>query len=523
MKMKKIINGINLIVVFCLMVAAAIVLAVSSVTTIYYEMHSDNDQPLYGSENIPLLALFVVGVLLVFFLIYRIGLFKISRLFAVAGILFVTAYCLMLILAIHPQAVNDSKTLDDIINSFAAGDYSSLTQPGGYLFIWPFQLGYVAFGQLMVSLFGQSNYFAWDLLQLICIQVTMVLIYLITREIFEDEKVAGMAMLMSFGALFFYNYVTYIYGDIISMLPQTLALYLMVRFVKTDRAIYGAASAICTAAAIVIKTNCEIALIALLMILLGSAWDGHGQESGNSGKESAFAPRLVKRIILAALFLAFTFGAKTGVDAYFCDLTGLDKIPDGNPAWAHIAMGLQESELEDGWFNGYNYRVFEENNYDTEATAAAARENISNTLSGFAADPGAGVRFFLRKFTTQWADPVCVSTHNLDLVSRHVENQPQLCDFLVFGKGSRMMQWVMNVFMTVCYLGVFVCMIHFLRKKELSSSRMLLLILIFGGICFHEFWEGSSRYAMRYYIYWLPYAACGLEVIFGYICKHKKR
>jgi hypothetical protein len=42
---------------------------------------------------------------------------------------------------------------------------------------------------------------------------------------------------------------------------------------------------------------------------------------------------------------------------------------------------------------------------------------------------------------------------------------------------------------------------------------MLILILIFGGILFHEFWEGSSRYAMRYYIYWLPYAAFGMKKV----------
>ena len=185
-------------------------------------------------------------------------------------------------------------------------------------------------------------------------------------------------------------------------------------------------------------------------------------------------------------------------------------------------MGLQENELEDGWFNGYNYQVFRENDYDSALTAEAAKENIAETLRGFMNNPKWGVKFFLRKFTTQWADPVCVSTHNLDLVSRHVENQSSFCDFLVFGKGGRILAWGMNVFMTVCYLGVLVFLILAIRKGLLDSPRMMLLILIFGGILFHEFWEGSSRYAMRYYIYWLPYAAYGLEVLLGYIHKHGK-
>ena len=47
--------------------------------------------------------------------------------------------------------------------------------------------------------------------------------------------------------------------------------------------------------------------------------------------------------------------------------------------------------------------------------------------------------------------------------------------------------------------------------------------LIFGGIAFHEFWEGSSRYTMRYYIYYLPFGAYGLKVLLGFIREHVKR
>jgi hypothetical protein len=68
----------------------------------------------------------------------------------------------------------------------------------------------------------------------------------------------------------------------------------------------------------------------------------------------------------------------------------------------------------------------------------------------------------------------------------------------------------MNVFMSVCYLCVLVHLFIMLRRGKASGQEMLLLILIFGGMVFHEFWEGSSRYAMRYYVYWLPFAASGM-------------
>ena len=202
-------------------------------------------------------------------------------------------------------------------------------------------------------------------------------------------------------------------------------------------------------------------------------------------------------------------------------VTGLEAIPKGSPSVSHIAMGLQEDGgLEPGWYNGYNYNVFGANDYDTELTKKEATGEIMNRLNLYIHHPFYGMRFFTRKFLSQWGDPVCISTHNLDCVSRHHEISP-LGRFIVFGAGSTVITWIMNVFMTLCYLGVVIYFIRVLRKKHVSDYEMLMLLLIFGGMLFHEFWEGSSRYAMRYYIYQLPFAACGLKVLLGFIHEHK--
>ena len=114
-------------------------------------MHVDVDFPHYSRENIPLLLISLILVFGIFAFLKSKDVFTSKKMIGFA-LIFCIAYCLMLILVIKPQPVNDSKTLDDIINAFMAGDYSSLTQKGGYLFIWPFQLGYVYFGQLVCSI-----------------------------------------------------------------------------------------------------------------------------------------------------------------------------------------------------------------------------------------------------------------------------------------------------------------------------------------------------------------------------------
>ena len=150
------------------------------------------------------------------------------------------------------------------------------------------------------------------------------------------------------------------------------------------------------------------------------------------------------------------------------------------------------------------------------------RLSSSESLGSFVTRPLHGGRFLLRKFTTQWADPVCISTHNLDFVSRHVENPTDLMYYIVFGDGNIITSQIMNVFMSVCYLCVFIYLLTRIRKGKLSEQEMLLLIMIFGGIIFHEFWEGSSRYTMRYYVYWMPFAACGMKSILDRISLRRR-
>jgi hypothetical protein len=96
-----------------------------------------------------------------------------------------------------------------------------------------------------------------------------------------------------------------------------------------------------------------------------------------------------------------------------------------------------------------------------------------------------------------------------------VENPGILKDFIVFGNGSIILRWIMNVFMSVCYLCVLIYLLVRVRSHRIPAKEMLLLVLILGGMTFHQFWEGSSRYAMRYYIYWVPYAAFGMDALLG--------
>ena len=198
-------------------------------------MHIDVDFPHYKSETITHLLLSMAVVFIFFLILYKKNLLNNSKIYVILALIFCAAYCITLVLSIKPLPVDDSKLIDDVLLEIEEGNYSSLTGAGGYLYTWPFQLGYVFFGQLMDRFFGHGNYFAWDIVQLISILVTVYVLYQITWELFEDRKICSIAALLSMGMLFFYNYVTYIYGDILSMGPQTVALYLIILYIKREK------------------------------------------------------------------------------------------------------------------------------------------------------------------------------------------------------------------------------------------------------------------------------------------------
>ena len=318
------------------------------------------------------------------------------------------------------------------------------------------------------------------------------------------------------------------------MAPQTFALYLVILFVKREKIKYAFFATIFMGLAVLLKTNSEIALIAIGIILLLSTHKDKISENGYCSYE--IPKRLLCRVVLLVFMVLVVWGFKGLVNSHYLKLTGLSELPGGSPSVSHIVMGLSESELEDGWYNRYNYDVFAENEYNTEKTKIAATQDLKERLQFFSQNPVYFGKFMLRKFVTQWADSVCISTHNLDLVSRHVDNPGKLKDFIVFGKGSIILRWVMNVFMSVCYLCVLIYLISRImarrisRKSEnlerisvVSTQEMLLLVLILGGMAFHQFWEGSSRYAMRYYVYWMPYAAWGMNALLEKLSRIRRK
>ena len=444
---------------------------------------------------------------------------------------------LFLVLVIRGNATNDALQLDEIMQAFSRGDYSSL-QEGGYLFVYPFQVTYVLIGQVIQALCGPSNYLVYQLLNVVSILCNLYFLYQITWELFHDRKVCAVMQLLSMGCWFYYVFATFIYADLWSFAVQSAAFLLEIRYLNRRRLRDIIGAGICIAAATLLKTNCYVALIAMILILLmdavraavsatagkeasGTASSESVASSGNVGASGKSAGALVLRaVLIGAMFVVLTKGAQSAVNLGTARAAGIEKMPEGVPSAAYFAMGMEETEGKYGWYNGRNVGLFRDAGYDREQTVLDAKETMKAAIGEFQNSKRYLIRFYAGKFLSQWGDPTCVSMREMEETRRHTGELPKLVDSLIFGTGSRILQWGMNVTHSLIYLGLTMYLLsvagavlrkkQYLRLRTVSEPEILLVLFLVGGMLFHQIWEASGRYTMRYYLTMLPLAAWGI-------------
>lgn len=591
-----------------------IVLGFSLGTVIRFRQYEQNDLFDVVRDNVPLLLVSMVAVFALLLAVMvlsdwwtdrqkrhnkeqkRLPPFPWPMLLTAGGL------SLFFVIVIHGRATNDALMLDQIMQEFAAGDYSALN-PGGYLFIYPFQIAYVLIGEVIQAVCGPSDFMAYQILNVVSILVNLYLLYRITWELFESRAVCRTMQVLSVFCVFYYVYATFVYNDLWSYAFQTAALYLQILYMKrrtsgessengkertagessnpgdkrdgrAEKAAagrkavwYEVGAGICIAIACLLKSNCYIALIAMVIMLIVDAvrraaanrstfhraqlsvpQESAGATEAVSMKGSVAASRkwrlIAEPLLLSAMVILMVWGSTAAVHTAVAAAAGIDHFPDGVPAWNYVAMGMQKTEGKCGWYNGTNVRLYSDAGWDQAASVEAAKQSIGEAVAEFRSSGRNCVRFYVDKFLSQWGDPTCVSMREMEETERHIDNVWPLADSLIFGTGSRILQWIMNVIHSMIYLGTAVyagCAIRRKitgvsgqttggagqiitdasgqitegsgRNRAAGTSEELLVLFLFGGMIFHELWEASGRYTMRYYLTMLPLAAEGLTAL----------
>lgn len=399
------------------------------------------------------------------------------------------------------------------------GDFSAFEEDA-YLFRYPFQSGIVFLFYLLSFPFGIGNYVAIQLVNVICLAVIYGLLAKLSAFFWPEKELGNMVYL----CLLFWTplafYVTYLYGILPGMALSLGAVWFAARYFLTRRYRYIVFSSLCMGLATVIKMNCLIYLIAIACFL---AYDV--LEMVFFSKDAYLTKESGKKNGLASLLFILSLAVSVGLCNWSSNrvverITG-QELSEGIPMLAWVVMGLQDTPLGPGGYNGYISNVFTESGYNAGKAEEASKRELLNRVAGLMQDPlKKGLPFFAKKTAFQWNDPTFICLDR----TRGREGTvvlPALLKSLIYGRGSVKLSVLLNDMQTLIWLGVLLCLL--LRWDSGNLYELMGAVIFLGGYLFHLFWESSASYTIPYFVVLIPYAVCGLAEWVGFLEKRIAR
>lgn len=467
----------------------------SCLRTTYFELYKDMETAKYKWDN-PIFLLVISGLLIaVLYVLWKKRWFDRVSWLPAASVVFGGAFSLMVVLLVQGTAICDGQTLSDIAVEFMQGNYSAFEQ-GKYMYNYPFQIGMTALLEIIYRIFGIENYLVFQILNVIGIMIFLWMLSKITEELFEDKRIRKIEAVLSMGMLPLFLFSTFVYGDVIGWAFGSAAIYCMIHFLKSDSWKSAFLAAVLLATGIVVKSNISILLIAAVIAVTLRAICNHRYRT------------LMLILVMIILPKIFT-GA---VEKVYAQRADLSEYPAGIPKVAWVAMSLQETDeggYACGWYNSYNWVIYDQCNYDRQATTKACLDNLKQSLDKLVHEQKYALNYFYKKFTSQWNDPTFLVMLSNEWCTRHSDNTTPMAHYFIFEGGRDILCSLMNIY----HFFLFFCVsVYFwLSRGKWSLPRAYFALNIFGGFLFHMIWEAKTRYVLGYFVLMLPLAACGCE------------
>lgn len=414
------------------------------------------------------------------------------------------------VLSVRTEPRADAASIVNAARQALSRNYTELKRKNGYFNQHPYQLGFMAFCQLLQTVFGPKNYLAMQLVNVVFLTLayggTLRLLWLMTKE----------ARAVRFGALLLMLclqpilYVTFLYGNMASIACTLWAMCFLCRMARDGGAWRLLPAGLLCGLAVMMKPNGWIPVLAMLIVM--GLWF-------LSEKKWKLLPLLLLLVLGPMLF------TKTVEKAYSAaskaDLTG------GIPMTAYLAMGLQESSRAPGWYNEYVDRVYKATGYDPEKTSSRAKKNLRFRLNEFAEDPAYAACFFHEKMVSQWNETtfeaIWISkTCPYDKKARSAFGSAALNGSLRDG----LEKW-MEGYTIALYALFSLAMGAFARKllrrpkegeapvpRPLGLGLSLCAVTVIGAFLYHMIFEAKSQYLFIYLFVMIPAAAWGLSRFF---------
>lgn len=372
--------------------------------------------------------------------------------------------------------VADQANVLNIASALKMGDFSAFNRLG-YVGMCTNQAGIVMILYYLGLVFGDNNYQVIQVLNILALIGSIYCLCKITMISFKHNNEL-MNYTLLFLVLFFPLgfYITFVYGNLFGLFFSLFALLMGYDYFESGKYYYILFSIVGIMFAMIFKSNYLITFVAMLLFVLCDV---------------VLNKRYISLLLVGVLVLGY-FGSSWIPKQFVYKETGIE-LDAGIPMLAYVEMGLQDSQSGPGWFNGYNWNVYQSHGGDVEATNEQIKNDLSNTLSYYLSNPGEFMNFLYRKTVSQW----CNGDFQCFWINRNVN----------FIENSFLNNYL-NIFQSIVFLGTLAYI--FFTGRHMKLHRLLLPTIFIGGFIFHLFWEAKGQYTITYFVLLIPYCVKGL-------------
>lgn len=464
---------------------------------------------LYEVDNIALNLFFTILIGVFIFRMKRHYDFfaKVNMKFMEIGLVtFVILIGLIWIFSVTSIPAADSYNIFETATGVSDGNYSTLMNGSnfynnayynGYSYFnyYPFQLGFVFICEIIYRIFGVESSMPVQVLNVICVAVAYLGIAKITKLIFKRRSIEFIAILMLAGCFQPVLFSTFAYGNIIGMCCAVWASYFLIKYFQTSKYLLLLPCAVLLVLSTLAKYNNMIYLVAFVIMLAVHTVKAKKWQS------IAFALAICIATVGVSNLVIMSYEKRANV-----------QLADGVSQAMYLDMGLNDSSMAPGWYNGVAINNYKLNNLNSDAANTQAWSDINNRIDIFTSNPEYAIDFFGKKILSQWNEPTFESIW-VSEVKQHTEPINKIGTSMYEGSLGQFLELYFNLYMQIIYLlfaaGIY-CM--FLRKMT-NIETVLLPLVILGGFGYHLLFEGKSQYILTYIILLIPVAAFAMSTI----------
>lgn len=438
--------------------------------------------------------------------------------------LFITCLCLwyfalgaILIVRSITIPAADAMSVYFMADQLSQGNLGIIDTYNSYMSYYPQQIGLTSFLAIFFKIIhilriNVQAYHIFKLLYLVMICVSTYLQYRIVDRLWKNERANCIFLFFSAINLPLVFYSTYIYSEVPSFFFFTIGAWILTELLagssnkvgtkgvyknKNDgmRILgYAILSSLTFTAAVFIRKNVLVLIIAVVIVALFQMFKSKRLEW------LAYAV-----VCMACCLLVFPI-----VISCFEKAAG-SRLTSGVTAKSYFAMGMQEGGRGPGWYNGFNYNTYEASGLNPEIANEVSSAAIQERVDYFKENPGYAVKFYARKFSTQWYDGTYAC---LQATWATVGNRSAFFNELYYGKYTYAFILYCGALQNLMYIGAFAGVVSLISSKDKDSFwKYLFAIGVIGGLLFHTIWEANSRYIVTYSWLLIPYSALGLSKV----------